>query len=216
MAYNLEEQEQLATLRAWWNRFGNLVTWLLIAVLAAYAGWTGWKSYQRNQANQAAALYQELQKSAESKDLAKTQRAAGDLQSKFPSTNYAPMAALMAAKVAHDANDLAAAKKHLQWAAEQANEAEYSAIAKIRLAGIYLDEKAYDDALRSLSAEFPAQFAGVVADRRGDILMAQRKPADAVAAYRLALEKMDAKNPGRQLVQIKLDSISGASAKSPA
>lgn len=216
MAYDLEEQEQLAELKAWWKRYGNLVTWLLIAALAAYAGWTGWRSYQRNQTSQAAVLYQELQKAVESKDAAKVQRAAADVQSKFASTSYAQMAALVAAKAAYDANDLAGAKKHLQWAAEQSSEAEYRAIARIRLAGILLDEQAYDEALRTLSGDFPAHFAGVVADRKGDVLMAQRKPAEAHAAYQSALEKMDPKNPGRELVQIKLDAIGNAGAKAPA
>lgn len=216
MAYNLEEQEQLAQIKGWWNRYGNIVTWLLIAVLAAYAGWTGWKTYQRSQADQAAVLYQELQNAVEGKDLAKAQRAASDLQAKFSSTTYAQMAALMAAKAAYDANDLAAAKKQLLWAADHASGTEYSAIAKVRLAGLMLDEKAYDDALRMLSGDFPVHFAGVVADRKGDVMMAQGKATEAHAAYQLALEKMDPKNPGRQLVQIKLDAISGVAANAAA
>ncbi|HJW56494.1 MAG TPA: tetratricopeptide repeat protein, partial [Burkholderiaceae bacterium] len=68
MAYDLEEQEQLASLKAWWNQFGNLVTWLLIIALAGYAAWTGWNYYQRTQSVQAGQLYEELQKAAASKD----------------------------------------------------------------------------------------------------------------------------------------------------
>ena len=51
MAYDLEEQEQIETLKSWWAKFGNLVTWLLIAGLAAYSGWSAWNYYQRNQAD---------------------------------------------------------------------------------------------------------------------------------------------------------------------
>lgn len=216
MAYDLEEQEQLAQIKAWWSRYGNLVTWLLIAVLASYAGWTGWKNYQRGQADQAAVLYQALQQAVEGKDLAKAQRAASDLQAKFTSTTYAQMAALMAAKAAYDANDIAVAKKQLQWVAGNAQGTEYSAIAKVRLAGLLLDEKAYDEALRTLSGDFPEHFRGIVADRKGDVMMAQGKAAEAHAAYKLALETMDAKNPGRQLVQIKLDAIGGLALNAPA
>src|SRR5471032_1627465 len=100
MAYDLEEQEQLASLKAWWNQYGNLSSWVLIAGLAAYSGWTGWNYYQRTQAGQASALYDELQTAVQAKDNAKVLRAAGDMESKFGSTAYAPMSALVAAKSA--------------------------------------------------------------------------------------------------------------------
>lgn len=215
MAYDLEEQEQLATLKAWWNQFGNLITWLLIIGLAAYAAWNGWNYYQRTQAAQAGQLYEEMQKAVTAKDNAKVQRAASDMTSKFARTAYAQMAALTAAKTAFDASDLKTAKAQLQWAAENGND-EYKAIAKIRLAGILLDEKAFDEGLKLLAGEFPEQFAALVADRRGDILVAQSKFDDARAAYKLALDKTDEKNPGRQLIQLKLDALGGASAKAAA
>lgn len=217
MAYDLEEQEQLASMKAWWNQYGNLLTWLLIAVLAAYAGWSAWKYYQRNQSAQAGQLYEEVQKGVTAKDNAKVQRAATDMFEKFPRTAYAEMTGLTAAKVAFDANDLKNAKARLQWVVDQGQDDEYKAIARVRLAGILLDEKAYDDGLKLLGGEFPAGFASVVADRRGDLLAAQNKTADARAAYQLALEKMDVKNPGRQLIQLKLDAIGGGvAAKVPA
>lgn len=216
MAYDLEEQEQMASIKAWWNQYGNLLTWLLIIALAAYASWSGWNYYQRNQSVQAAQLYEELQKGVVAKDNAKVQRAAADMQTKFGRTAYAQMSALTAAKAAFDANDVKAAKSQLQWVVDNGRDDEYKAIAKIRLAGILLDEKAYDDGLKLLSGDFPAQFTGVVADRKGDILVAQNKIEEARIAYQMALEKTDQKNPGRQLIQLKLDAIGGASAKAAA
>ena len=215
MAYDLEEQEQLASLKAWWNQYGNLVTWLLIIALAAYAAWNGWNYYQRNQAAQAGQLYEELQRAVAAKDNAKVQRAASDMSAKFGGTAYAQMAALAAAKSAFDANDLKTAKAQLQWVADNGTDA-YKAIAKIRLAGILLDEKAYDKGLQVLSGDFPDQFTAAVADRKGDIFVAQSKIDEARAAYKLALDKSDEKNPGRQLIQLKLDALGGAPAKASA
>ncbi|MYM72954.1 tetratricopeptide repeat protein [Duganella sp. FT109W] len=208
MAYDLEEQEQIASLKAWWDKYGNATTWVVIAALAAYSGWTGWKYYERNQSGQASALYAELQSAVEAKDNAKVLRAAGDMESKFGSTTYAPMAALVAAKSAFDANDLKSAKAQLQWAADHGAD-EFRAVAKIRLAGVLLDEKAYDEALKVLSGDVPAQFAGAVADRKGDVLAAQNKLVEARAAYQAALDA-DKKNPGRQLIQLKLEAIGGS------
>lgn len=208
MAYDLEEQEQLANFKAWWARYGNLATWLLIAVLVAYSGWNGWNYYQRDQAASASALYDELQTAVAAKDAAKVQRATADMQSKFAGTSYASMTALTAAKVAFDANDLKTAKAQLNWAIEHGND-EYKAIARVRLAGVLLDEKAYDEALKVLAAVTAPQFAGAAADRKGDVLAAQNKLAEARTAYLAALTAIDKKNPGRQLIQLKLEAIGG-------
>lgn len=206
MAYDLEEQEQLASFKAWWSQYGNLLSWVLIVALTAYSGWTGWKYYERTQATQASQLYDELQKAVVAKDNAKVQRAAGDMQSRFGRTAYAQMSALTAAKSAFDANDLGVARTQLQWAIEH-GDAEYKALARLRLAGVLLDEKSYDAALAALVGDTPAQFIGHVADRNGDILVAQNKLSEARASYQAALAATDIKNPGRQLIELKLEGL---------
>ena len=213
MAYDLEEQEQLATLKATWNQYGNLVTWVLIAVLTAYAAWTGWNTYQSKQSAQASQLYEELQKSLLSGDDAKVQRAATDLRDKFSRTVYAAMSALSAARSAFDVGNLDIAKKQLQWVIDSSASEEYKAMAKIRLAGISLDEKNFDASLKLLSGDFPAEFQAEVLDRKGDIYIAQNKTADAKTAYQAAFEKMNDKSPARQLLQLKLDALGSTDAK---
>jgi predicted negative regulator of RcsB-dependent stress response len=210
MAYDLEEQEQLASIKAWWNQYGNLLTWILIVALGGYAAWNGWKYYETSQAAQASQLFDELRKAAAEKDAAKVQRAATDMQDKFGRTAFAEMSALMAAKTAYEANDAKTAKAQLQWVIDHGRSDEYKAIAKIRLAGILLDEKAYDEGLKLLAGDIAPSFQGMAADRKGDILSAQNKLDEARAAYRLALERTEQKNPARQIIQIKLDALGGA------
>lgn len=213
MAYDLEEQEQLATLKAWWGKYGNLVTWLLAAALAAYAAWSGWNYYQRSQSTKASALYEEITRAAEQKDLAKITRASADMKDRFGGTAYAQMATLVAAKAAFDANDLKSAKAELQWTAEHGKGDDFRAIARLRLAGILLDEKANEEGLKVLSAEFPEEFGALVADRRGDLFYALGKIDEARTAYQAALDKTEVKNPARQLIQLKLDALGGAPVK---
>jgi predicted negative regulator of RcsB-dependent stress response len=209
MAYDLEEQEQLDSIKAFWARYGNLLTWGLIALLAVYGAWSGWTYYQRKQSAQASQLYETLQSATTAKDHALVMRVATDIQEKFGRTPYAQMAALVAAKSAFEANDSAAAKTELQWVVDHHRDAEYKAIAAIRLAGIELDAKDYDAALKILSGDFPTQFAGAVADRKGDVLFAQNKVSEAREAYQQALDKSEQKDPGRQLIQLKLDAVGG-------
>ena len=209
MAYDLEEQEQIANFKAFWNRFGNLISWVLIIALGSYAGYNFWNSHQRGKAAEASGLYDQMFEAAQANDNAKVQRMAADIESKYDSTAYAQMAALAAAKAAFDANDLKTAKAQLQWAADHGND-EYKSIARLRLSGVLLDEKAYDQALTLLNGDFLPQFAAEVADRKGDVLVAQNKLPEARTAYQAALEKMDKKHPGRQIVQIKLEAIGGS------
>jgi predicted negative regulator of RcsB-dependent stress response len=209
MAYDLEEQEQIANFKAFWNRFGNLISWVLILALGGYAAYNFWNTHQRSQTAEASGLYDELVNTAQAGDQAKVKRIAGDIESKFGGTAYGQMAALTAAKAAFDANDLATAKAQLQWAIDHGND-EYKSVARLRMAGVLLDEKAYAPALAILNADFPVQFAPEVADRKGDVLVAQNKLADARTAYQAALDKMDKKHPGRQIVQVKLDAIGGS------
>ena len=214
MAYDLEEQEQIATFKAFWSKYGNIITWVLILALGSYAAYNFWNSHKRSQATEASALYDELQASLEAKDNAKVQRVAGDIQAKYEGTAYAPMAALAGAKAAFDANDLKTAKAQLQWAVDHGND-EYKSIAKLRLSGVLLDEKAYDQALKLLGTDFLPQFAAEVNDRKGDVLVAQNKLAEARQAYVAALAAMDKNNPGRQLVTIKLEAIGGTAPAEP-
>lgn len=208
MAYDHQEQEQLDSFKAFWSQYGNIIIWVLILALGSYAGWNYWQTHKRNKSVEASALYDELQTSLLANDNAKVQRVAGDIRSKYEASAYAPMAALAAAKTAFEANDLKTAKTQLQWVAEHGND-EYKSIANLRLAGVLLDEKAFDEALKVLNGKFLPQFSAEVNDRKGDVLVAQNKLNEARAAYVAAIAAMEQNAPGRQLVQVKLEAIGG-------
>ncbi|KVZ41658.1 tetratricopeptide repeat protein [Burkholderia ubonensis] len=207
MSYH-DEQESIESLKAWWARWGNLTTWIVLAALVVAAGFNGWNFWQRRQAAQASGLYEQVQKAAASNDKATMARAAADMEDKYGGTPYAQMTALAAAKVLYAAGDAAGAKTQLQWAVDHAKDDEYRQIAKLRLASLLLDEKAYDAGLALLSGTPIDAFKGLVADRRGDLLAAQGKADDARAAYKLALDSLPKEDiSARQLVQFKLDAL---------
>ncbi len=207
MAFNLEEQEQIDSLKRVWKRYGNIATWVLIVILAIYAAVQGWNWYQRKQAAQASALYYEMQTAVLSGDSQRALQVAKDAQDKFGGTVYAPMISLVAAKMAYENNDAATAKAQLKWVTQNSSEEGYKVLARVRLAGILLDEKAYDEALGTLSGSAPDAFTGLIEDRKGDIYLAQNKMAEAKASYRAAYEKTAPENPGRQLIKLKLEEV---------
>lgn len=209
-ALDLDEQEQLAELKAWWNRYGNLVLTAFILVMLVFAGFNAWRYYQRSQAAAAFAIYDELQNVAAAKDKAKSAELAGQLLERFPRTSFASLAALMNAKVQLDAGDNKAAKAQLQWVVDSGKDDDLRNVARVRLAGMLLDEKMYDDALKLVDASHPASFDALFLDRKGDILFAQGKAADARAAWQDAFLKADEKNNLRQVLTLKLELAGGS------
>lgn len=216
MAYDLEEQEQLATLKAWWQRYGNLVTTVVLVIALIFAGWNGWNWYQARQAAGAAAAYEDLQTAAAMKDMAKVKSAAGALFDEFSRTSYAQMGGLTAAKANFDAGDLKTTKAQLQWVIDNGRDESFKLVARLRLAGVLLDEGQADAALQLVAIKVPAQYEAAFADRRGDILVAQKKSAEARAAYQIAYDKADSRGGYRQIVQLKLDDLAGAVPAAPA
>jgi len=220
--YDLEEQEQLAEMKAWWKQYGNLVVSLLTAASLGVIAWQGWNWYQRNQTAQASTVYSVLQKSALEKDSQRTKAASGELLEKFGGTAYAPLGALIAAKSMFEAGDLKTAKVQLSWVVEHGKD-ELRDLARLRLAAVLLDEKAYDEALKQLDGAVSVGFAMRFAESRGDILNAQGKAGEARSAYQAALAKLDeteqsakgknslqdkqANGPYREMLQEKLDSL---------
>jgi predicted negative regulator of RcsB-dependent stress response len=207
---DLEEQEQLDQLKAFWKRYGNLLTWLVIAVLGAFAAWNGWNWYQREQASKSSAMFDQLDKAAQAGDVDQASRVFTDMKERYPRTAFTEQGALMAAKVQVEKGKADAALETLNWVGANAAEPEYRAIAKLRAAGILLDQKKFDEALKQLDGASATEFGALVADRRGDVLLAQGKSSEAKVAYTKAWQAMDAKVDYRRLIDAKLTAL-GAS-----
>ena len=210
MALDLEEQEQVAELKAWWRQHGRLVTSAIVAAALGFAGWQGWRIYQQNQAANAAGLYDTLVHAAEANDGKALRDAAGSLIENYPRTLYATMGALTAARFHFDRNDLKSAKLQLQWAIDHTPSEEMRDLARLRLAAVLLDEKAYDEALKLLNVAHSPAFESQYAALRGDVLVAKNQTADARAAYKLALEKAGRQDAAfRETVRMRLDALGG-------
>jgi predicted negative regulator of RcsB-dependent stress response len=220
-AYDLEEQEQIAEIKAWWKQYGNPLLNVAIAVALAALAWQGWNWYQRNQAVQASAIYGALQQAVQEKDTQRIKAASGELLGKFSASPYAVLGALASAKAMFEAGDAPTAKAQLLWASKNAKD-ELRDLARLRAAAVLLDDKAYEQALAQLDGASNPAFDARFPDVRGDILAAQGKKADAVSAYRMALTRLDELQSGaglewreeantisRMLIEQKIDALGG-------
>ena len=204
---DLEEQEQLDQLKHFWKQYGNAITWALIVVLGAFASWNFYQYWQRTQGVQASALYDEVERVVKSGDAAKIDRVFVDIKDKFGSTAYAQQAGLLVAKQRYSVGNVDAAKAALGWVADKSSDAGYQALAKLRLAGLWMESKAFDEALKQLGGSFPASFEALVADRKGDIFLLQGKKAEAISEYEKAFKNFEDRTEYRRLVEVKLNSL---------
>lgn len=204
---DLEEQEQLDQLKHFWNTWGTLISSVVLVVTGSAAAWNGYQYWQNRQATQAAALFDAVDVAARSGDKTRLEQAFGDLKSKYASTTQAGQAGLAFAKSMQDAGNADAAKDALAWVAGQSGDEGLKALARLRLTSVLMDQKNYDEALKQVSGSFPPEFASVVADRKGDVLMLQGKRQEAIAEYTKAYKGFEDGVEYRRLVEIKLNAL---------
>lgn len=213
---DLEEQEQLDQLKAFWRKYGNAITWVLIVVLGAFALWNGWHWWQREQAGKAGAMFDELTAAVQAGDVDQAGRVFNDLKERYEGVAFVEQAGLLAAELQFDKGRADDAVQTLQWVADNGDQQEYRTAARLRLAAVLLQQKKYDEALKQLDAADAPAFAALVADRRGDVLLAQGKPDEAKAAYTRAWEGLGAEVEYRRLVEAKLTALGASPEPKPA
>jgi predicted negative regulator of RcsB-dependent stress response len=208
-SYDFEEQERLAELKAWWEDNRIYVFGAIAAAVITFGGWKGWQFWQVRQDEEAAALFLPVTEAQRTGDPKKIAEAAGKVIAGQPGSFYASQSALIAAKAAFDAGNLEEARKHLEWVVNKGAHV-HRGVARVRLAAVMLEQKKFDEALNTLDGSKDPGFAPLVADMRGDVMLAQGRLDEARAAYRLAIEKSDARNPVKNIAQTKLNALGGA------
>lgn len=213
MSAHLTEEEQIEALKRWWKDYGTTV---LIAAVIGLGGFFGWNLYQNHRvekASEASAVYEKLAAAiAESEDeisdaqAAKLKQLANDVIAHDSSGLYADFAGLALAKVAVQQQDYATAKSHLEKVSSQGANDSIKELARLRLARVLAASGDAEQALTLLSAKPSSAYTAAYAEAAGDILLAQKRLAEARAAYQNALQAMGTNQPMRRsLVQLKID-----------
>jgi predicted negative regulator of RcsB-dependent stress response len=210
---DLEEQEQLDQLKHFWKQYGNAITWFLIVILGGFAAWNGYQWWEKRQAAQASSMYEEVDKIIGGGDVAAATRAFDDMKQRFPNVFYTQQSALNLAKVAYLSGKADVAKEALAWAASSKADPALAALAKLRLSGLLIDAKSLEEAGKILTSEFPAEFSGLVADKKGDLALSQGNPVEAVKNFQEATKLLPAQDQYRRLVEVKLAALGASETK---
>jgi predicted negative regulator of RcsB-dependent stress response len=205
--YDLEEQEKIDGLKSWWEVYGTLAIIIVATFVAGIFGTQAWKYYQKQQSDQTVELFISLQGIDESGDSEKIRDAARLLTEGFPGSGYASRAALISARASIDAKDIKNARNQLQWVLVNTEEIELKDIARLRLAGLLLDEKKHDEALKLLESKHSEFFDSLYGDLKGDVFADKGSISEARAAYKMAMSKIDKKETRYKIIQMKLDAL---------
>ena len=208
MAAHLEEQQELDNFKYFWKTTGKWLFAVLILAALGYLGYTVYQNRKVSQNQEAAAILAEIVEKAQSKapqneinaELAK-------LQQSYPQSISAAQATLMAAATEFDAHRYNVAEAHLKWVLSNQQDSLIQALAAQRLGVVLLQQKKYDAALAALDTPVDAAFTPLLMETKGDVYAAQGKSQEALKNYGQALEKMPQDSVGRELVQMKLDSL---------
>ena len=209
MALDLEEQEQVDEAKAWWKQHGNKVIWGVTIFLLAAAGWRGWETWRHNQAAEASMLFDKSVQAISMNDMKTAKAAAAQIMENHAGSAYGTPAAWLAGRISYEANDTKSARAQYEFALEHARDEGVRQLARLRLAALHFEENDLTGALKLLEASFDPAFQGLSEQLKGDVLAAQNKPAEARAAYTLALEKLGEKSPLKPLLEIRLDGLGG-------
>lgn len=207
MAFDLEEQEKIDRLKAWWEQWGNLLSGLILAVLLAILAWYGWNWYQANQTRNALGYFEIVESSYRASDeasLSRLQEANQILQDKYKGNIYAGRGALLAARTYLEKGNYVQAETELQRIlANSKNYPELVGAATLQLATVYLNQEKFDQALSLLNQEMKG-YEALFADKRGDAYFAQGDLSNATVQWSQAAEASGVSGEFVQTMQFKL------------
>jgi len=233
VAEHLTEEEQIESMKRWWDDNGKST---LVGIALAVTGYFGWGAYQDNQqaaAEAAASSYQALMQSLNSApqgralsadQQATAQHLAKGLKAEHGSSLYAAQAALFMAQQAVKADDLERAAAELQWILDSGVAQPLALLTRARLARVQLGLQAFDKALATASDADSGVFKSAFAEIRGDVLLAKAGTQSdagvgavdvvaARAAYQMALDNLQQEEAARgELLQMKIDDLQPAPA----
>ena len=167
-------------------------------------GYRYWQHVQETTAEKASDIYADMMQALGSSDAENVELHAGQLIAEYADTEYALMAHLAMARQQVALERFDQARDSLQQALDKAGDDPVGYLAKTRLAAVQLQLQEYDQALATLSADYPEEFTATVAELKGDVLAQQGKLNEAAAAYRDAMQAGPANG---EFVQQKLEDL---------
>jgi predicted negative regulator of RcsB-dependent stress response len=201
------DQEELDKLKAWWKNYGNSAIIGVLLGIVLLVGFRYWTQHTEQRLQAASGLYDQMLQDFRTSKASVARQSGESLLNDYTSTPYAGLAGLILARMDFEENDMASARKHLQWVVDHAKYPATVHAARLRLARLVLDSGDKPAAMVLLEVKDKAGFESEYAELKGDIHRTQGQTAEARAAYREALKQLSAGSPYASVLKMKIDDL---------
>lgn len=169
------DEEQIEAIKNWWDENGKSTLFTIVLAVGATFGWQQWQTSKQESLEAASNQYQQLLTAIQTEERTASQTATAEhlvdeIKQNWPKTVYAYFAALQAAKMSVQENDLEEAQQELQWVIDNnAPEPAITAIARLRLARVVFAKDGAEAALAVIDNVETGPYKALYAEFRGDL-----------------------------------------------
>jgi len=182
---------------------------LFLIVLASLAFLQYKHLHARNQARTASFIYDRLLIAIQDNQETEAFTQIDSLMDGYKATVYAPLAALMAAKLAVTHEQWDKALEHLHFVLSHSPKGSFAEIARLRIVDILSAQKNYAEALALLAQVKPVAYLPLVEELKGDIYVLMQERDKAREAYAKAMQALPMGMPLAGRLQLKQIEIGG-------
>lgn len=207
----MTEEEQLESIKKWWQRNGTVITVCASILLFAVAGYRYYDWHQAKITQQASITYERMMVEFSNHNNKSVRAYANELIKEYNHSVYADVAHLTLAKLLVSKDKLQQATNELQIVANNSRMAPLKQIAKIRIARILAANKSYTDALKELSTIEDKTYMPVINELKGDIYGATGQFKEAISSYKLAIDEVKTTGMGNLFLEMKTNDIANKS-----
>ena len=151
----VDEEVRREQLQKLWEKYSIFIIAAALLVIAAVGGWRGYQYFEEKKAAEAGDAFNKAVELSEQGKHSEAETAFTDLAAKAPA-GYRMLARFRAAAEAATREPQAGAKMFDELAADASIGAEQQALARIRAAGLLVDNASYADMLRRLEPDAAA------------------------------------------------------------
>ncbi len=145
----VDEDVRRDQLKKLWEQYSIYIVAVALLIIAGVGGWRGYEYLEAQKAAEAGAAFDKAVELSEANKHSEAEAAFTDLAAKAPS-GYRMLARLRAAAEAANRDPKAAAKMYDDIAADRSIRAPEQELARIRAAGLLVDNSSYPDMLQRL------------------------------------------------------------------
>lgn len=187
MSNQLSSEEQLAGLKEFLAKTWKIIVAVIVIGLLAFWGWRYWQSHQEQKILESSEQYEQLVAKLDTNNPTSVDELVAF--AKETSNIYSVFANLRAAQFYVEVlKNYSGAQELLADGLKKTDAEPIQAIIYIRIARLQYQLEQYQDSLDTLTKVTKPTWAPIVNDIRGDVLVKMTRYADAIDAYKVALD----------------------------